>query len=107
MSESAPPMPARRGPAWLAGMGGAIVVGLLVVFALIGGMLWSVRTTPNVPSDPDAKSPAEMLVELRAAENKKLSTYGWVDRESGVVRIPLAAATEKFLAESPAAASED
>lgn len=107
MSDSAPPMPTRRGPAWLAGTVGAIVVGLLLVFALIGGMLWSVRPTPNVSSDPDAKPPAELLAELRAAESAKLSTYGWVDRDSGVVRIPLAAATEKFLAESAAAASED
>ncbi len=44
---------------------------------------------PRLQQDPHAD-----LVRLRAAEDSILTTYGWVDRDSGLVRIPIARAME-------------
>lgn len=46
--------------------------------------------TPNVPSD-------EALKQLHATENAVLTTYGWVDRQKGIVRIPIDRAIELLL----------
>ncbi|HEV3263716.1 MAG TPA: hypothetical protein VG013_43175, partial [Gemmataceae bacterium] len=34
-------------------------------------------------------TPAVDLQAVRAAEEKELSTYGWVDQQKGVVRLPI------------------
>ena len=85
-------------------------VGLLVSAIVIQGLIWLLfrafegrEATRNVPSYPlaagqDSRLPPEPrlqtdprgdLGELRAHENTVLSTYGWVDKASGVVRIPI------------------
>jgi len=42
---------------------------------------------PRFQTDPHAE-----LLRLRAAEDSMLTTYGWVDRDSGMARIPVARA---------------
>ena len=42
----------------------------------------------------------EILAEVRAAESEKLSTYGWVDEEKGIVRIPIEEAMQKLIEEA-------
>lgn len=39
-------------------------------------------------------SPARDLNELQAAEDEALNSYGWVDRDNGIVRIPIERAME-------------
>jgi len=39
---------------------------------------------PRLQTDPRAD-----LLSLRAAEDRVLNTYGWVDRNTGIVRIPI------------------
>jgi hypothetical protein len=47
----------------------------------------SLKRTPASPRlEP---LPLEPRIELRAAEDAQLSTYGWVDRNAGVARIPI------------------
>src|SRR5690349_9844969 len=43
------------------------------------------------------KQPFKDIYELRAAESKKLSEYGWVDKEGGVTHIPIDRAMEVML----------
>jgi hypothetical protein len=44
----------------------------------------------RVPPEPRLQTnPREDLRELREAEQEKLTTYGWVDKNSGIVRIPI------------------
>ncbi|HKR63244.1 MAG TPA: hypothetical protein VJZ00_05890 [Thermoanaerobaculia bacterium] len=57
----------------------------------------------NVP--PNAGTPVVDLIELRAAEDQKLHSYGWTDQQHGVVHIPIEAAKAKFVAMSGAPAS--
>ena len=40
------------------------------------------------------------LQELRAAEQRELETYGWINRTDGVVRIPVERAMELLVKES-------
>ena len=42
-------------------------------------------------------TPAEALKAYQAEENAKLTSYGWVDRNAGVVRIPIDRAVELSL----------
>jgi len=46
------------------------------------------------PAPRIEEHPAEELMELRTREDNLLSTYGWMDKQSGVVRIPIDLAME-------------
>jgi hypothetical protein len=47
-------------------------------------------TEAQVPPEPRLQEhPRQDLRELRAGEDRLLQSYGWVDREAGVVRIPI------------------
>ena len=49
----------------------------------------------SLPPEPRLQvSPAQDLKELRAAEDALLHSYGWVDQQAGVVRIPIERAME-------------
>jgi hypothetical protein len=41
------------------------------------------------PSAGQLQVPSEDLLQFRAAEEKTLTTYGWVDRAQGIARIPV------------------
>lgn len=44
----------------------------------------------RLPPEPRLQTdPREDLRELREVESQKLTTYGWVDRSAGIVRIPI------------------
>ena len=46
--------------------------------------------TPQPPPEPRLQAaPSDDLQQLRAREDATLHSYGWVDRDSGVVRIPI------------------
>ncbi|GIW40243.1 MAG: hypothetical protein KatS3mg076_0820 [Candidatus Binatia bacterium] len=98
---------------------GALVGLALAFFVLLAGAalftfeLWgALRSRPRVesplaelrkgrlPPEPRLQpEPIRDLEELRRAEDELLGTYGWVDRERGIVRIPVERAMELVLAE--------
>lgn len=50
---------------------------------------------PRVPPQPRLQThPLKDLEELRTVENQLLTTYGWVDKSAGTVRIPVARAID-------------
>lgn len=50
---------------------------------------------PRLPPEPRLlPKPVEQLAQLRVEENETLTTYGWVDRSKGIVRIPVERALE-------------
>lgn len=60
---------------------------LLFVSALIVVLRWS-----SEPLSDDAERAllrVKNLAELRAADEKMLTTYGWVDQTKGIVRLPI------------------
>jgi hypothetical protein len=54
-----------------------------------------VQTDERLPPQPRLEvSPRAALAELKAAEQKVLESYGWVDKEKGIVRMPIERAIE-------------
>jgi hypothetical protein len=50
---------------------------------------------PTLPPQPQLEAvPGQSLEQLRAQEDKLLSTYGWIDKSAGVVRIPITRAMD-------------
>jgi hypothetical protein len=48
------------------------------------------QTVQETAAQPKLQvDPAQDINQLREEENRKLSTYGWVDKNKGVVRIPI------------------
>jgi hypothetical protein len=55
-------------------------------------------TRPNRPPEPRLQvNPTVALEEVRREEEAQLNSYGWVQREAGVVRIPIERAKELLL----------
>ena len=52
--------------------------------------------TGNVP--PQRNTPVSDLADMRAAEDRVLHNYGWVDRQKGIVHIPIERAKELMAA---------
>jgi hypothetical protein len=81
----------------LAVIGGFAIFGLILLVAYL----------PNkaAPAGDGVKTPAERkaaLAELRGKEHTAATTYGWVDKEKGVVRLPLDRAVELVIQEHAA-----
>ncbi|HEY7292411.1 MAG TPA: hypothetical protein VH583_21410 [Vicinamibacterales bacterium] len=83
-----------------------LVVALIVISGIVGLLFRALdvrearQQTPQfplagteehrLPPEPRLQTnPREDLQELRDAEQQTLTTYGWVDRNAGVVRIPI------------------
>lgn len=71
----------------------------MIVFAVV--VLVVIVRGDSRPADDAAERLArgrEQLAELRANDARLLSTYGWVDRSKGTVRIPIEVAIERLVA---------
>lgn len=89
-------------------VGGAVALITAIVFALSVGVFRffserPVEAPPNpmssyAPEFPPAPrieiTPSIEVQQLRAEEDRMLSSYGWVDRKAGVVSIPIDRAIE-------------
>jgi hypothetical protein len=99
-----------------------ILLGALVFLVTLALILLCVRalmhhfrrTNPNrMPSNVPAQltsspvaawvNPARDLAELQAREDEHLTTYSWLDREQGIVRIPVERAMQRLLEHRTAA----
>ena len=97
----------RAGKAFVAALGlfGVIAVALLLSWGTYAlsrslspnpGAQPATFTRPDVlPPEPRLQSdPHADLLRLRVAEDSVLGTYGWVNKDSGIVRIPIARAMQ-------------
>lgn len=89
----------------------AIAISLLAAWGLIrlfGGQVRSPVLAPPAITGPVLEShPLEDFSSYERREQEHLSTYGWVDRTSGQVHIPIEVAMERLTRErsaTPAAA---
>lgn len=88
----------RIGLGLLAGLVIAIIV-LAIFFRLASEQPAPRWTAPSpLPAEPPAPrlqvSPVQDLQRLRALEDAVLYSYGWIDREAGIARIPIERAME-------------
>src|ERR1039457_2542006 len=68
----------------------ALLVGVFNYFkAREGGEAVTVDPTKVFPHPQLQKSPIPDLKAVRAAEEQVLNSYGWIDRQKGVARIPI------------------
>lgn len=68
---------------------------LLIPIAAIAALFWATSITPT----QDTLSAEQKLRELQANEERHMTTYGWIDKPAGVVRIPVSRAKEMILKE--------
>jgi hypothetical protein len=93
-------------PIVLAGVALAIVATIVLVIS-VGLFRFFVERPAQAPPNPMAAEnplfppaprievhPSTELEELRESEDRTLTTYGWVDRKAGTVRIPIDRAME-------------
>jgi len=86
----------------VAGFGIGLLVLLGAVSLLLAGIYAYLSThdaksdvlpsmvTPQLPPEPRLEvAPADTLARLRATEDALLNSYAWVDRQHGIVRIPI------------------
>ena len=91
----------------LIGLVALVILSLVVVRVLLGYLaVHEAETSPQpnplaqnfgrqVPPEPRLQSdPLQDLQTLRAQEEAQLTSYGWVDRKAGIVRIPVQRAIE-------------
>ena len=93
-----------------------LFVSMIVSFGIVYGTFWffegrekaahaAAQEYPLAASVPHKEPPAPNLQKqpfkdvytLRQGENEKLTSYGWVDKEGGVTRIPIDRAMEVML----------
>jgi hypothetical protein len=77
-------------------------LGVVLLFALFGVIVLAVVGPAPRGADYEqkrAKSREEKLKTLRQADAKELTTYGWIDKNKGVVRLPIERAMELTVAE--------
>jgi hypothetical protein len=92
-------------------VGLAAVIHVVLYFQMEG--LWHARQAEEVPAVPTAAAlpaeppeprlqtaPALDLQALRAEEDARLGSYGWVDRDAGLVHVPIARAMAMAVAEA-------
>ena len=98
-----------------AALAGCLVVALLAMRVLqerFGAARHSTEVAPEAvfgekppPPEPRLQAmPAVDLAEHRAREEERLSTYGWIDRDAGVVHIPIERAMQLVAGEGLPAA---
>lgn len=88
---------------------GLMFAGLVIAFLLFAGYnrIWLAQDTPpsrlasTLPARPPEPRlqdfPAQDLKEFRKREDETLKSYGWVEPNAGVVRIPIERAMELTL----------
>jgi hypothetical protein len=77
-------------------------LGIVLLFALFGVIVLAVVGPTPRGADFEqkrAKAREEKLKTLRQADAKELTTYGWIDKNKGVVRLPIERAMELTVAE--------
>jgi hypothetical protein len=101
------------------------LVGLLVVAGVLMYLLSSglrearVAADPPLPKLPEARQPYEIkgprlqadpaaeLIEMRAEEDHRLSTWGWADEANGLAQVPIERAMELLVEQRSARGEED
>lgn len=91
---------------WRLGPVGLIYLGTLIFLVIAPlALMWAYpNAVPDVGralrSEPPAPrlqtNPSQDLVNFRAQEDRKLNTYYWIDRQQGIVHLPIEQAMQKL-----------
>lgn len=98
------------------GSAGGVVIAIILALALARGLLAAFGAGAHDPSHaprelPPAPSeqvrPTADYQRYRAAEEAKLTAYGWVDRKAGIAQIPIERAISLMAHDEPSASPAD
>jgi len=92
--------PHRSDPAYLAFSVIGVALGLLIIVALLlPVVLPGAGGSNSTPAVPGRKSADVLLTEHRTSAERALGGYAWIDRDAGLVRIPIDRAIDLLIAE--------
>lgn len=76
-----------------------VMLGLLLIaaYVVLSDPAWRPGSPAYATTALPEATPDDTLKQLRATENAVLTTYGWVDRDNGIVRIPIDRAMDLIL----------
>ena len=76
----------------------ALLVGLAAAVVLAGPQLlaWSSQTAVTLPTGFTDSTSAQAMTERKAHERGLLESYGWVDKDAGIARIPVEQAIQRM-----------
>lgn len=91
----------RFGILWFGGIAIALGVVIAIAIALFPSTpsQRAVGTLPNFPPPALQSSPRADMAQFRRAELERLNSTGWIDRDKGLVHIPIADAMRKVAEE--------
>src|SRR5205823_4917924 len=79
-----------------------VIIGIAVAALLAGFRITASdverQLTTALPEPALQTTPAQDLAKLRAREDQALNTYYWIDRDKGIVHIPVYQAMRKVIA---------
>ena len=97
---------------WLGAIGVFIIIAAIILPFLLWGLYGSFKKIGTSVSEADSRqkfavppepnlqpNPVVNYQKFRRAENEKLNDYGWVNRDKGIVRIPIEEAMRKLVNE--------
>jgi len=81
-------------------LGAINTLSVLAALLIVAIIVWAMRhyTTPPSLTAERAALRAKNLAELRAEETKAMTTYDWVDKNKGIVRLTVERAKEMAIA---------
>jgi hypothetical protein len=90
---------------WVAIFGGGLLLAIVVAMIFIAGLVWTFERRTSVVQEAQpaprnlpglvGQTPAQnQLQTLQSQEELILDNYEWIDREAGIVRIPINRAME-------------
>jgi hypothetical protein len=76
-----------------------VMLGLLLIatYARLSSPTWGLSSPDYQTTAIPEATPDDTLRQLRATEETALTTYGWVDRDNGIVHIPIDRAMDLIL----------
>ncbi|HMA48427.1 MAG TPA: hypothetical protein VKP60_01675 [Magnetospirillaceae bacterium] len=72
-----------------------IACALLIVWIAPGSLHPRPSSVPSVPAPVLQINPRADMARFKAEEEAEMTSYGWVDRDKGVVRLPIGLAMAK------------
>lgn len=91
-------MPSRQIIVWLVGLLGSLIAIMALMFVLYGAPQAQPQgelvTTRKMLQPALQANPAKTMKKFKQEQLDQLSSYGWVDKGQGVVRIPIEAAMD-------------
>lgn len=73
--------------------------GVAIILVLIAILLKIAFVKPTVAGGLTSDQRYALLAKARADDQKLLTTYGWIDKSKGIVRLPVDVAMQKLIEE--------